>query len=154
MGLIYGVLHQQTLRQAASFSGVGLHSGNRVNMTFLPAPPNYGIRFRRLDLEGSPEIEARIEHVSTTNRSTSLAKGMRKFTRWSTFWPHSRAGVDNAVIELDSSEPPIADGSAREYVKMIQAAGVAPQTSRARFFYVQSPVSYEKDETTISVFSA
>src|SRR5580704_11710591 len=66
MGLTYNVLHQQTLRQAASFSGVGLHSGNRVNMTFLPAPPNYGIRFRRLDLEGSPEIEARIEHVSTT----------------------------------------------------------------------------------------
>jgi UDP-3-O-[3-hydroxymyristoyl] N-acetylglucosamine deacetylase/3-hydroxyacyl-[acyl-carrier-protein] dehydratase len=153
MGLIYGVLHQQTLRQAASFSGVGLHSGNRVNMTFLPAPPNYGIRFRRLDLEGSPEIEARIEHVSTTNRSTSLAKGNAKIhTVEHVLAAFAGRGVDNAVIELDSSEPPIADGSAREYVKMIQAAGVTPQDEPREVFRVQSPVSYERDDTSISVF--
>src|SRR5580658_7362277 len=73
-GFNSAVLHQQTLRQSASFAGTGLHSGNRVNMTFLPAPPNSGIRFRRTDLEGKPEIEARVENVSTTTRSTSLSK--------------------------------------------------------------------------------
>ena len=62
------VLQQQTLRRSVSFAGIGLHSGNRVNMTFLPAAANTGIRFRRVDLEGKPEIEARIENVTETNR--------------------------------------------------------------------------------------
>src|SRR2546427_276734 len=69
------VLQQQTLRESVSFEGVGLHSGNRVGMSFLPAPPNTGIRFRRVDLDGKPEIEARIENVSDTTRSTTLSKG-------------------------------------------------------------------------------
>ena len=70
-----GVLNQQTLARSASFSGTGLHSGNRVNMTMLPAPAGSGIRFRRVDLEGKPEIDARVENVAETNRSTTLAKG-------------------------------------------------------------------------------
>src|SRR6266516_5423753 len=69
------VLQQQTLRETVNFEGVGLHSGNRVGMSFLPAQPNTGIRFRRLDLDGRPEIEARIENVSDTTRSTTLSKG-------------------------------------------------------------------------------
>jgi UDP-3-O-[3-hydroxymyristoyl] N-acetylglucosamine deacetylase/3-hydroxyacyl-[acyl-carrier-protein] dehydratase len=122
------VLYQQTLRQSAGFSGVGLHSGNAVTMTFLPAPPNSGIRFRRIDLEGKPEIEARIDYVSTTNRNTSLAKGNAKIhTVEHVLAAFAGRGVDNAIVELDSNEPPIADGSAREYVKMIEAAGVVAQ---------------------------
>jgi UDP-3-O-acyl-N-acetylglucosamine deacetylase len=78
------VLNQQTLNRSASFSGIGLHSGNRVNMTILPAPANSGVRFRRVDLEGKPEIEARVENVGETNRSTTLAKGQRQS-------PHGRA---------------------------------------------------------------
>ncbi|HEY1789642.1 MAG TPA: UDP-3-O-acyl-N-acetylglucosamine deacetylase, partial [Verrucomicrobiae bacterium] len=69
------VLNQQTLNRPVEFSGIGLHSGNRVNMTILPAPANTGVRFRRIDLEGRPEIEARVENVLETNRSTTLAKG-------------------------------------------------------------------------------
>ncbi len=153
MGLMATVLHQQTLRQSASFSGIGLHSGNRVNMTFLPAPPNYGVRFRRVDLEGNPEIEARVENVTTTNRSTSLSKGNAKInTVEHVLAALAGAGVDNAIIELDANEPPIADGSAREYVKMIQTAGLAPQDEPREVFQVQSPVSYQKDDTSISVF--
>jgi len=68
------VLNQQTLNRAASFAGVGLHSGNRVNMTILPASANSGVRFRRVDLDGKPEIEARVENVVETNRSTTLVK--------------------------------------------------------------------------------
>jgi UDP-3-O-acyl-N-acetylglucosamine deacetylase len=115
------VLNQQTLNRPASFSGIGLHSGNRVNMTILPAPANSGVRFRRVDLEGKPEIEARVENVGETNRSTTLGKGQRE-------GPHRRArprgaggyGIDNAVVELDANEPPIADGSSREFCKIIQ----------------------------------
>src|SRR5262249_58407394 len=69
------VQHQQTIGHPTSFSGVGLHSGNRVNMTFLPAPANSGIRFRRIDLADKPEIEARVENVTENNRSTTIAKG-------------------------------------------------------------------------------
>src|SRR6266699_253 len=109
------VLQQQTLRESVSIEGVGLHSGNRVGMTFLPAPPNSGIRFRRVDLDGKPEIEARVEFVSTTNRSTSLSKGNAKIHTvehvLASFAGHE---IDNAVVELDANEPPIGDGSARE----------------------------------------
>jgi UDP-3-O-[3-hydroxymyristoyl] N-acetylglucosamine deacetylase/3-hydroxyacyl-[acyl-carrier-protein] dehydratase len=147
------VLYQQTLRQSASFSGIGLHSGNSVKMTFLPAPPNSGIRFRRIDLEGKPEIEARGDNVVTTNRSTSLSKGNAKIhTVEHVLASFAGRGVDNAVIELDSNEPPIADGSAREYVKMIQAAGVVAQDEPREVFRIQTPVTFESGETTISVF--
>src|SRR5882762_9449296 len=116
------VLQQQTLNRSASYSGVGLHSGNRVTMTFLPAPPNSGIRFRRVDLEGKPEIEARVENVVENNRSTTLAKGnTRIHTVEHVLATFAGYGIDNAIIELDANEPPIADGSAREYCKLIES---------------------------------
>ena len=87
-------------------------------MTLLPAPPNTGLRFRRTDLDGKPEIEARIENVSQTNRSTTLAKGNAKIqTVEHVLAALAGAGIDNAVIEVDANEPPIGDGSAREYAR-------------------------------------
>jgi UDP-3-O-[3-hydroxymyristoyl] N-acetylglucosamine deacetylase/3-hydroxyacyl-[acyl-carrier-protein] dehydratase len=152
-GFNFAVLYQQTLRQTASFAGVGLHSGNRVQMTFLPAPANSGIRFRRVDLEGKPEIEARIDHVTTTNRSTSLSKGNAKIlTVEHVLAAFAGRGIDNAIVELDANEPPIGDGSAREYAKMIRAAGVTAQDEPREVFRLSTPISYQKDETNISVF--
>lgn len=119
------VLQQQTLTRSAEFSGIGLHSGNRVNMTFQPAAAGTGIRFRRVDLEGKPEIEARVENVSETNRSTTLAKSNVKIhTVEHVLAAFAGYGIDNAVIELDANEPPIADGSSREFCRMIQSAGI------------------------------
>ena len=120
------VAQQQTLQQSVSYAGVGLHSGNRVNMSFLPAGPNRGLRFRRVDLEGKPEIEARIENVVQTNRSTTLGKGNARIQTvehvLATFAGYE---IDNATIELDANEPPIADGSARDYCKLIESAGIS-----------------------------
>src|ERR1700760_3236181 len=114
--LMHLVLQQQTISRAVSFSGIGLHSGNRVNMTFLPAAPNTGIRFRRVDLEGKPEIEARVENVIETNRSTTIGKGNTKIhTVEHVLATFAGFNIDNAIVELDAHEPPIADGSAREY---------------------------------------
>jgi len=147
------VLHQQTLGQPAQFSGIGLHSGNRVNMTFLPAPPNSGITFRRVDLEGKPEVQAAIENVSATTRSTSLSRGNVKIqTVEHILAAFAGRGVDNAIVELDANEPPIADGSARACVKMIQAAGVVAQDEPREMFVVQSPLVLEQGETMLSVF--
>ena len=106
------MLHQQTLRQEVSFSGIGLHSGGRVNLKLLPAPPNTGLRFRRVDLEGQPELDARIENVGETNRSTTLSKGNVKVqTVEHILATFAGLEVDNAIIELDANEPPIVDGS-------------------------------------------
>lgn len=154
MGLFNAaVLHQQTINRSASFSGVGLHSGNRVTMTFLPAPPSTGVRFRRVDLEGKPEIEARVENVVENNRSTTLAKGnTRVHTVEHVLATFAGYGIDNAIVELDANEPPIGDGSAREYCRLIQSAGIVPQDERREPFVVTSPIELEMGETTMTLF--
>jgi len=147
------VLQQQTLRESVSFSGIGLHSGNEVTMTFLPAPPNTGIRFRRLDLDGKPEIEARIDNVTQTNRSTTLSKGNAKIhTVEHVLAAFAGCEIDNAIVELDSNEPPVADGSARQYCKMIEQAGVEPQSEKREPYQITEPLELEMGETMMSVF--
>ena len=147
------VLNQQTLNRSASFSGTGLHSGNRVNMTILPAPANSGVRFRRVDLEGKPEIEARVENVGETTRSTTLAKGNVKIhTVEHVLAALAGYGIDNAVIELDANEPPIADGSSREFSKIIQTAGIAPQAEKREPFTPSAPIELETGETMMPLF--
>ena len=150
---MHSVLQQQTLNRSASYSGVGLHSGNRVTMTFLPAQPNTGLRFRRVDLEGKPEIEARVENVVENNRSTTLAKGnTRIHTVEHVLATFAGYGIDNAVVELDSNEPPIADGSAREYCKMVQTAGVVAQDERRESYTPSAPIELEMGETVMMLF--
>ena len=147
------VVQQQTLNGPASYSGIGLHSGNRVTMTFLPAPPNTGIRFRRVDLEGKPEIEARAENVAENNRSTTLAKGnTRIHTVEHVLATFAGYGIDNAIVELDANEPPIADGSAREYCKMVQSAGIVPQDERREAYTVTAPIELEMGDTMMTLF--
>jgi UDP-3-O-[3-hydroxymyristoyl] N-acetylglucosamine deacetylase/3-hydroxyacyl-[acyl-carrier-protein] dehydratase len=132
---------------------VGLHSGNRVNMTFLPAPPNTGIRFRRIDLEGKPEIEARVENVVENNRSTTLAKGnTRIHTVEHVLATFAGYGIDNAFVELDGNEPPVADGSAREYCKMVQSAGIVAQEERREPYTVTAPIELEMGDTVMTLF--
>jgi len=147
------VVQQQTLNGSASYSGIGLHSGNRVTMTFLPAPPNTGIRFRRVDLEGKPEIEARAENIVENNRATTLAKGnTRVHTVEHVLASFAGYGIDNAIVELDSNEPPIADGSAREYCRMIREAGIVPQDERRDPYMVTAPIQLEMGETVMTLF--
>src|SRR5437773_7925106 len=147
------VPQQQTLRESASFEGVGLHSGNRVGMSFLPAPPNTGIRFRRLDLDGRPEIEARVENVSDTTRSTTLSRGnIRIHTIEHVMATFAGYGIDNALVELDGNEPPIGDGSARDYCRMVQTAGISPQPERREPYKVTAPLELQVGDSLMSVF--
>lgn len=147
------MLQQQTLSRPATYAGVGLHSGNRVTMTFLPAPANSGIRFRRVDLEGKPEIEARVENVAETNRSTTLAKGnTRVHTVEHVLATFAGYGIDNAVIELDANEPPIADGSAREYCKLVQSAGIVALEERREPYVPSAPIELQMGETVMTLF--
>jgi UDP-3-O-[3-hydroxymyristoyl] N-acetylglucosamine deacetylase / 3-hydroxyacyl-[acyl-carrier-protein] dehydratase len=147
------VSQQKTLRHPATFAGIGLHSGNRVNLRFVPAPPNSGIRFRRVDLDGKPEIEARVENVSETTRSTSLAKGnIRIHTVEHVLATLAGLEIDNAVIELDAGEPPIADGSAREFTRVILEAGIETQAEQRQPFLIVAPLQLQIGETMMSAF--
>jgi UDP-3-O-[3-hydroxymyristoyl] N-acetylglucosamine deacetylase/3-hydroxyacyl-[acyl-carrier-protein] dehydratase len=147
------VLQQQTLNRPASFSGIGLHSGNRVNMTFLPGRVDTGIVFRRVDLEGKPEIPARIENVVETNRSTTIGKGNIKIqTVEHVLAALAGCGVDNAIVELDANEPPITDGSAREYCRLIEEAGLFPQEERRDTYTITEPIELVMGETEMAFF--
>ncbi|HVY72186.1 MAG TPA: bifunctional UDP-3-O-[3-hydroxymyristoyl] N-acetylglucosamine deacetylase/3-hydroxyacyl-ACP dehydratase [Verrucomicrobiae bacterium] len=147
------MLQQHTLREPASFTGTGLHSGNRVSMTFLPAPGGSGIRFRRVDLDGKPEIEAVVDNAGETNRSTSLVKGNTKVqTVEHVLAAFAGAGIDNAIVELDANEPPIADGSAREYARMIEKAGRVAQTEKREPFTLTAPLEFQIGESQFTAF--
>jgi UDP-3-O-[3-hydroxymyristoyl] N-acetylglucosamine deacetylase/3-hydroxyacyl-[acyl-carrier-protein] dehydratase len=132
---------QQTLKKAVSFSGVGLHTGNAVTMTLKPAPADGGICFKRVDLDGQPEVEALIENVVDTTRGTTLGKGnLRVHTVEHVMSALSGCGVDNAVVEMDANEPPVGDGSSRPYAQMIHEAGVAGQEVQREVAQVAEPV--------------
>ena len=147
------MLNQQTLKDSARFSGIGLHSGNRVNMTIQPAPANTGVRFRRVDLDGKPEIEARVENVVDTQRSTTLGKGnVKVHTVEHVLAALAGYGIDNAVIELDANEPPIADGSSREFCKIIRDAGIVTQAEEKEFYTPTEPIEIHHGETVMTLF--
>ena len=129
-----------------------MHSGSRVNLTFLPAPANSGLRFRRVDLDGKPEIEARVEHVVDTDRCTTLGKGNIKIhTVEHVLAALAGYGIDNAVVELDANEPPVGDGSARPYCAMIQSAGIVPQSEARETYSVTTAVELGAGDTIMSV---
>ena len=112
-------------------------------MTFLPADVGSGIRFRRVDLEGKPEIEARVENVVETTRSTTLGKGNIKLhTVEHILATFAGCGVDNAIVELDANEPPIGDGSAREYCRLVQSAGVVAQEAKREPYELKQPLQF------------
>lgn len=147
------VPQQHTLKNPATFSGIGLHGGNKVSLALLPAPAGHGVRFRRVDLEGRPEIEARAELVGETQRSTTLAKGSVKVhTVEHVLAALAGAGVHNAVVELDANEPPIADGSAREFARIIREAGTVAQAEALEPYKVTAPIEITLGETYMAVF--
>ncbi|HIG31430.1 MAG TPA: UDP-3-O-[3-hydroxymyristoyl] N-acetylglucosamine deacetylase, partial [Verrucomicrobiales bacterium] len=121
-------------------------------MTIHPAGAGTGISFRRVDLDGRPEIEAAVDNVTDTQRSTTLSKGnIRIHTVEHILASLSGVGIDNAVIELDSNEPPIYDGSAREFSRLIREAGIAPLPEKKEVFQITSPLELELGESIMQV---
>ncbi|MFI3317610.1 MAG: bifunctional UDP-3-O-[3-hydroxymyristoyl] N-acetylglucosamine deacetylase/3-hydroxyacyl-ACP dehydratase [Rikenellaceae bacterium] len=135
--------NQQTLNSAISFSGKGLHTGANVTMRVIPAQVDCGIVFKRVDIEGAPEIPALSEYVVDTSRGTTIEQnGYRVSTIEhivSALWT---LGVDNAIIEIDAPETPIMDGSAREYAAKILEAGIVEQSAERACFVVNEKLNY------------
>ena len=119
---------QQTIKKSVTVAGVGLHTGQQVEMTFHPAPPNHGYKFRRVDVAGQPVIEADADLVIDTARGTTIARnGVKVSTIEHTLAALVGMGVDNVMIDLNASETPIMDGSSKVFVEAIAAIGLDEQ---------------------------
>jgi UDP-3-O-[3-hydroxymyristoyl] N-acetylglucosamine deacetylase/3-hydroxyacyl-[acyl-carrier-protein] dehydratase len=139
---------QKTIQNEISLSGVGLHTGNAVKMTLKPAPINHGFAFCRLDLEGAPIIEARAEYVVNTQRGTNIEKnGVQIQTSEHVLAAAVGLDIDNLLIEINASEPPIMDGSSKFFVEALEEAGIKEQDAFIEEYVVKEVISY-KDEVT------
>jgi UDP-3-O-[3-hydroxymyristoyl] N-acetylglucosamine deacetylase len=143
---------QRTLRRSLSCAGIGLHSGNKVTLSLKPAPPDFGIRFRRSDL-GGVEVPATVAHVGGLNHATGLARDtVRVDTVEHLLAAFVSLGVDNAIVELNSPEVPIMDGSAAPFIYLIQEAGIRQLQTPRRYLKVLQPISLSRGDKRIAVY--
>src|ERR1044072_2396619 len=119
---------QRTIKKAVSLSGVGLHTGKPVTITFNPAEENHWYKFQRVDLEGHPVIEADADLVVDTSRGTTLEKnGVRVHTTEHVLAALMGLGIDNCLIQVTGPEMPIMDGSSVKFIEALEQAGVVEQ---------------------------
>ncbi|GFI52327.1 MULTISPECIES: bifunctional UDP-3-O-[3-hydroxymyristoyl] N-acetylglucosamine deacetylase/3-hydroxyacyl-ACP dehydratase [Duncaniella] len=145
-------MNQITLKGEFTLTGKGLHTGLEITARFLPAPENHGYKFKRVDLEGEPVIDALAENVVATNRGTVIAKGeARVSTIEHAMAALYAAGVDNVLIEVNAPELPILDGSARFYCEEIARVGLAEQNADKDFYYIKSKLEVRDDTTGSSI---
>jgi UDP-3-O-[3-hydroxymyristoyl] N-acetylglucosamine deacetylase / 3-hydroxyacyl-[acyl-carrier-protein] dehydratase len=136
--------HQQTLAKSASLKGTSLHTGEEVSVTLKPAPIDHGIKFKRVDLSDEPTVEARIENVRLVERATTLAEGnVKVHTVEHLLSALHGMGVDNAIVEMNGNEMPIADGSARAFVELIKKCGLQEQSAFAKVFEIRDTLHIE-----------
>ena len=143
-------MKQRTLLREVSIKGNALHTGDAVHMTFKPAPANHGIVFKRIDLHGHPELKPRIDQVTDLVRATTIQVGHAKLhTVEHVLSALHGCGIDNLLIEIDASEPPIMDGSARPFVQLIQQGEPVEQDAEREYFSLAETVSVSRGNSSI-----
>ena len=139
---------QRTLKTEISYTGIGLHSGREVHATLKPAPEDTGIVFVRTDLPGAPQIHAKAENVTSTLRATTVEEdGHKVFTiehLMSAFHAHR---IDNAYVELDSEEPPVADGASLVFFELMAKAGIAEQAQDRKEIVIDKVYRIDDEKT-------
>ena len=139
---------QRTLKTEISYTGIGLHSGREVHATLKPAPEDTGIVFVRTDLPGAPQIHAKAENVTSTLRATTVEEdGHKVFTiehLMSAFHAHR---IDNAYVELDSEEPPVADGASLVFFELMAKAGIAEQAKDRKEIVIDKVYRIDDEKT-------
>jgi UDP-3-O-[3-hydroxymyristoyl] N-acetylglucosamine deacetylase/3-hydroxyacyl-[acyl-carrier-protein] dehydratase len=143
---------QHTIENAITISGVGIHTGQSVNMTLTPAEPNTGIVFQRIDLEGQPTVKADVEFVTETRRSTTLENNGAKISTIE----HLLAamvgmGVDNVLVKVDGPEVPILDGSSKPFVDAIEKAGLKKQDALKFFYTIKENIYFTDEENKVEM---
>ena len=148
MGIIKTETHQKTIEKDVTLKGVGLHTGKEVTLTFKPGPENSGFVFKRSDLEGQPNIEADVNYVTNTQRGTCLEKnGVTIQTCEHVLAALVGLDLDNVIIELDASEPPIMDGSSKFFIEALEKANIVNQSAFREEFVVSEVISYTDEES-------
>jgi len=140
--------NQTTISKKVSLSGVGLHTGKDVSLTFCPADADHGYSFKRIDLEGNPIIEADANYVTSTERGTCLNKNDITIQTCE----HVLASlvgleIDNVLIELNASEPPIMDGSSKFFVEALEKAGIKELSKKRKEFVVKNVISFKDEDS-------
>ena len=146
--------YQHTLKNEVSISGIGLHTGEKVNLTLKPAPVNHWIQFKRTDVENAPLIKADADLVVATERGTTLEKGgVRVHTTEHLLAAIVGMGVDNVLVEIDGPEMPIMDGSAKLFVEAIEKAGLEQQDELRDYYELQENITYEDLDKEIEMLA-
>lgn len=145
---------QKTIKHSVNIDGVGLHTGKKVKLTFKPAPENYGYKFARTDQNTGVLVDADIDNVVDTSRGTSLEHdGVRIDTVEHVLAALAGLEIDNVLVELDQSETPILDGSAKIYVEKLLKAGIVEQKALKRYIELKSNVSYSDPEKKVEILA-
>lgn len=146
--------NQRTLRAPVSITGIGLHTGAKVNLHIIPAPENHGYKFQRIDMDGQPIIPADPDLVVGTQRGTTLEyKGARVYTTEHVLAALYGSLVDNALIQLDGPEVPIMDGSSKPFVEAINEVGFAEQKADRKFLVLRETIAYEDAEKKVEMLA-
>ncbi|MCH8554289.1 MAG: bifunctional UDP-3-O-[3-hydroxymyristoyl] N-acetylglucosamine deacetylase/3-hydroxyacyl-ACP dehydratase [Schleiferiaceae bacterium] len=146
--------NQKTITQSQSISGVGLHTGHKVTLTFKPAAPNSGVIYKRIDLEGQPEIPALATYVKGTDRGTMLEKdGIQIFTTEHVLAAVWGLEIDNLIIELDAPENPIMDGSSIRFVEVLEACQIQEQDAPKNYLEIKEPITFTQEEGGVEILA-
>ena len=128
------MVKQRTIKSEVSISGVGLHTGQNGVLTFRPAEANHGIKFRRIDVDGQPLIDARVENVVDTSRGTTIEQnGVKVYTVEHILASLKGSDIDNVLIDINCEEPPILDGSAKIMMEKLRNVGSVEQNAEREF---------------------
>jgi len=147
-------IKQNTIERETTISGKGLHTGVVVTLTFKPAPENFGFKFKRVDLEGQPVIEANVSKVKGTSRGTVLKDGdVIISTIEHVMAALIATGIDNVLMELNGPEAPILDGSAAGYVRTLAEAGIKVQEADREYFEIKRKIVYKNAETGTEIIA-
>ena len=143
-------MKQRTILREVSLSGNALHTGEAVTLTMKPAPAGHGILFKRMDIAGQPEVKPRVDQITDLVRATTIQSGHAKII----LVEHVLSalygcGIDNALVEMNASEPPIMDGSAKPFVNLILEAEPVEQEADRQYFVLDQPVSVTRGGSSI-----
>lgn len=145
-------IKQQTLKEPVEVSGVGLHTGVKVTMRFLPAPPNHWYKFQRVDLPEQPIIEALSDYVVDTSRGTTIEQnGARVHTVEHTLAALVGLQLDNVLIQIDGPEPPIMDGSSLQFIQALEEVGFEEQDALRQYYEVKENIIYKDNAREVEL---
>src|SRR5476651_1442923 len=143
---------QRTMMSEVTVSGTGLHTGERVTMTFRPAPENHGYKFRRVDLEGSPVIDADVDNVTDTSRGTTITQnGASVSTVEHVLASLVGLEIDNVLIDIDGPETPIMDGSSIMFVDALIDGGIVEQEADREYYHIPHNIHYSEEDRKVDM---